>query len=81
MSDTPPLPQLTDFEARIFRSVAVHYRPNGYHDQVATRFEGSGKIAWVMAARRLEKKGLLCRTRPCHWYLTELGKELALSTR
>ena len=81
MSDTPPLPQLTEFEARLVRSIAIHYRPNGRPAQVAIRLMGNKQVARTAAAQRLEKKGLLCKTETSRWYLTERGKELALSTR
>lgn len=72
-------PKLTEYEAKIFRAFAARYEPGEMF--VHVQLEGDGQIAKVAAALRLEKKGLLCRTRACNWYLTQLGEQLALSTR
>lgn len=69
-------PAMTEYEAKVFRRFARGYDA-GYH-QHSIQLEGDKQLPKVAAAFRLMKKGILTRPSACHWYLTDLGKEMAL---
>lgn len=71
-----PFPSLTSFEEKIFARFARRHDP-GFHDH-PVQLEGDGQIAVVNAAKRMEKKGVLVHHQSCHWYLTDLGRKMAL---
>lgn len=71
-----PFPSLTSFEEKIFARFARRHNPS-YHDH-PIQLEGDGQIAVCAAAHRLQHKGVLVKSEACRWYLTDLGKKMAL---
>ena len=69
-------PAMSEYEAKVFRRFARGYQA-GYH-QHSIQLEGDKQLPKVAAAFRLMRKGILSRPSACHWYLTDLGKEMAL---
>ena len=69
-------PKMSEYQAKVFRRFARGYEAK-YH-QHSIQLEGDKQLPKVAAALRLMKKGILMRTSSCHWYLTELGKKMAL---
>ena len=69
-------PAMSEYEAKVFRRFARGYQA-GYH-QHSIQLEGDKQLPKVAAAFRLMRKGVLSRPSACHWYLTDLGKEMAL---
>lgn len=67
---------MTDCEAQVFRRFARNHKP-GYHDD-HIQLEGNKQLARVAAGHRLMKKGVLIKYSACHWYLTDLGKRMAV---
>lgn len=77
MSDhSQKFPLLSPFEQKLFLRFARRYKPGISYDSL--QLEGDGQIAILAAGHRLIKKGLLCKHVACRWYLTDLGKELAM---
>jgi len=72
-------PAITVFEERVFRIFAKNHKP-GFHDH-AIQLEGNGRIAVCAAAHRMIKKGLLIKHGSCRWYLTDLGKRMAVDSK
>lgn len=69
-------PTLTEYESKVFRIFARRHTP-GYHDN-AVQLEGDKRLPIVAAGFRLIRKGVLSRHRSCHWYLTDLGRRMAV---
>ena len=69
-------PAMSEYETKVFRRFARGYEAK-YH-QHSIQLEGDKQLPKVAAAFRLMKKGILMRPSACHWYLTELGKKMAL---
>lgn len=44
----------------------------------SVQLEGDKQLAVIAAGHRLMKKGVLIKHRACQWYLTDLGREMAL---
>ncbi|MDE2104376.1 MAG: hypothetical protein KGL39_44470 [Patescibacteria group bacterium] len=67
---------MTEFEAKIFRRFARNHKPP-YADR-PIQLEGDGQIAVCAAAHRLARKGVLKKYWACAWFLTDLGKQMAV---
>lgn len=59
--------KVSEFELKVLRAISNGVLP-----------EGNKRIAWVSAARRLEKKGLAIKSRA--WYTTEAGDKILART-
>jgi len=69
-------PKMSEFETKVFTRFARAHKP-GYGDH-SIQLEGDGRIAICAAAHRLMKKGVLIKHSACNWYLTELGRKMAV---
>lgn len=76
----PKHPILTEYEEGIFRRFFVSRFKAGWHTG-SVQLEGDGRLPVVAAGIRLEKKGVVIRSHSCHWYLTDLGNEMALERK
>lgn len=69
-------PKMSEFEQKVFNRFARAHKP-GWSDH-PIQLEGDGRIAICAAAHRLMKKGVLVKHTACNWYLTDLGRTMAV---
>lgn len=75
-SQKPKFPMMSEFEQKVFARFARAHKP-GWADH-PIQLEGDGRIAICAAAHRLMKKGVLIKHQACCWYLTDLGRQMAV---
>lgn len=69
-------PKMSEFETKVFVRFARAHQPGTADHSI--QLEGDGRIAICAAAHRLMKKGVLIKHTACNWYLTDLGRTMAI---